>query len=86
MYVFAKATRLFLIQGLRAFAKWVLPRPSPSTGRNLDESPVEGCDGGLAMGRGLSRFQVREWAARKKLNGWVRCVCSVSFECSERRA
>jgi len=65
MYGFSKATRFFPIQGVRAFAKWVLPRPSPSTGRNLDESPVEGCDGGLAMGRGASRFQVRERAVRE---------------------
>jgi len=46
MYGFAKATRFFPIQGVRAFAKWVLPRPSPPTGRNLDESPVEGRGGG----------------------------------------
>ena len=65
MYGFAKATRSFPIQGLRAFAKWVVPRPSPPTGRNHDESPVEGCGGGLAMGRGASRFQVREGAARE---------------------
>jgi len=65
MYGFAKATRFFPIQGVRAFAKWVLQRPSPPTGRNLDESPVEGRGGGVTMGRGASRFQIREGAVRE---------------------